>query len=100
MEGMLKFVVSILGHDLRLHNSEIQDYSILELKVFSKEFVASNVVACHKLVYPYSLYLCHSFSYTKTHQVQLMGGLRGSKATQIVTCHEDTSYWNPNHITF
>ncbi|GKU93487.1 hypothetical protein SLEP1_g7079 [Rubroshorea leprosula] len=100
LEGMVKFVVSILGHHVRLYSSQIQDSSILELKVQSKEFVASNVVACHKLVYPYSLYLCHSFSRTKTYRVPLMGGLWGSKATQIVTCHEDTSDWNPKHIAF
>ncbi|GLT60565.1 hypothetical protein SLA2020_333270 [Shorea laevis] len=64
---------------------------MLKFMVFRKELVVTDVVSCHKLVFPFSLFLCHSFSHTKTYRVQLMAfQLLGVKLRDKTICHTNT----------
>ncbi|KAK8550686.1 hypothetical protein V6N12_039382 [Hibiscus sabdariffa] len=56
-------------------------------------------LVCHKMTYPYAVFLCHSIEGTVVYKVPLVG-IHGTKANAIAICHKDTSAWNPNHPAF
>ncbi|GMI92346.1 hypothetical protein HRI_002903900 [Hibiscus trionum] len=56
-------------------------------------------LVCHKMRYPYAVFLCHSIEGTVVYKVPLVG-IRGTKANALAVCHKDTSAWSPNHPAF
>ncbi|KMZ61498.1 hypothetical protein ZOSMA_526G00030 [Zostera marina] len=59
----------------------------------------SRSVACHPSTFPYALYFCHTVHNTRTYSVSLVGE-NGSKIEAIASCHQETSDWSPEHISF
>ena len=57
-------------------------------------------IVCHKMIYPYAVYLCHSIRNTTVYQVPVVNMQDGTKANGVAVCHEDTSGWDPNHVSF
>ncbi|CAN6687543.1 unnamed protein product [Malus baccata var. baccata] len=107
LESMLDFARGVFGFDNRfsvvatthLTNSTtlFQNYTILEEP---KEILATKMVACHTLPYPYAVFYCHSQeSSNKVYKV-LLGGEDGDRVDAVAVCHMDTSQWSPNHASF
>ncbi|XP_048336117.2 BURP domain-containing protein BNM2A isoform X2 [Ziziphus jujuba] len=107
LESMLDFARSVFGlnSDFNLvttsyygnSNITIQNYTILEVP---KEILASKMVACHSMPYPYAVFYCHSQkSENKVYKISL-GGDNGERVEAVAVCHMDTSQWSPNHASF
>ncbi|XP_004300987.1 PREDICTED: BURP domain-containing protein 17-like [Fragaria vesca subsp. vesca] len=95
---MSDFVKEIVGSGIRLNilstthpstsTSITQKYTILEKP---KQVIASKMVFCHPVPYPYAVFFCHHFeSDTRFFQVSL-GGENGDKVEAVAVCHMDTS---------
>ncbi|KAM1242824.1 hypothetical protein ACFX2G_035134 [Malus domestica] len=107
LESMTNFVTKIIGSGVRSNIlstehpttsiSIIQSYTILEEP---KQVLASKMVFCHPLAYPYAVFFCHHFEKdTKFFKVKL-GGENGDKVQAVAVCHMDTSDWDPAHDLF
>ncbi|XVE78947.1 hypothetical protein DITRI_Ditri14bG0019000 [Diplodiscus trichospermus] len=57
-------------------------------------------IVCHKMDYPYAVFLCHSIKQTVVYKVPLLGVDGKTKANGLAVCHKDTSAWSPNHAAF
>ncbi|CAK9139004.1 unnamed protein product [Ilex paraguariensis] len=65
-----------------------------------KEISATNLVACHRLSYPYAVFHCHSTeSKIRVFKV-LLAGEDGAKVYAVAVCHTDTTQWSRNHVSF
>ncbi|XP_015892674.3 BURP domain protein USPL1 isoform X1 [Ziziphus jujuba] len=74
-----------------------QNYTILEAP---KQILATKMVACHSLPYPYAVFYCHSQkSENKVYKV-LIGGDNGERMEAVAVCHMDTSQWSRDHASF
>ncbi|CAK9154059.1 unnamed protein product [Ilex paraguariensis] len=108
LESMLDFVSSILGlksqikvltttHLTSKSNTLVQNYTVLAAP---KEISATNLVACHRLSYPYAVFHCHSTeSKIRVFKV-LLAGEDGAKVYAVAVCHTDTTQWSQNHVSF
>ncbi|CAK9154063.1 unnamed protein product [Ilex paraguariensis] len=108
LESMLDFVSSILGlksqikvlattHLTSKSNTLVQNYTVLAAP---KEISATNLVACHRLSYPYAVFHCHSTeSKIRVFKV-LLAGEDGAKVYAVAVCHTDTTQWSRNHVSF
>ncbi|KAM1790547.1 hypothetical protein ACFX11_034804 [Malus domestica] len=107
LESMTNFVTKIIGSGVRFNilstehpttsTSITQSYTILEEP---KQVLASKMVFCHPLAYPYVVFFCHHFEKdTKFFKVKL-GGENGDKVQAVAVCHMDTSDWDPAHDLF
>ncbi|XP_070678365.1 BURP domain-containing protein 11-like isoform X4 [Malus domestica] len=107
LESMTNFVTKIIGSGVRFNilstehpttsTSITQRYTILEEP---KQVLASKMVFCHPLAYPYAVFFCHHFERdTKFFKVKL-GGENGDKVQAVAVCHMDTSDWDPAHDLF
>ncbi|KAB2635689.1 BURP domain-containing protein 11-like [Pyrus ussuriensis x Pyrus communis] len=107
LESMTNFVTKIIGSGVRFNilstehpttsTSITQSYTILEEP---KQVLASKMVFCHPLAYPYAVFFCHHFEKdTKFFKVKL-GGENGDKVQAVAVCHMDTSDWDPAHSLF
>ncbi|CAN6544109.1 unnamed protein product [Malus baccata var. baccata] len=107
LESMTNFVTKIIGSGVRFNilstehpttsTSITQSYTILEEP---KQVLASKMVFCHPLAYPYAVFFCHHFEKdTKFFKVRL-GGENGDKVQAVAVCHMDTSDWDPAHDLF
>ncbi|KAL4323490.1 hypothetical protein GQ457_11G006200 [Hibiscus cannabinus] len=65
----------------------------------SVQLVSRIAVVCHKLSYPYVVFLCHFMNGTAIYKVPL-NGEDGPAGTVMAACHEDTFFWSPDHMTF
>ncbi|KAK8590897.1 hypothetical protein V6N13_030970 [Hibiscus sabdariffa] len=61
--------------------------------------MGENNIVCHKMKYPYAVYLCHSIEKTEVYKVPLVSD-DGTKVNAMAACHKDTSAWSPNHVAF
>ncbi|OMO54411.1 hypothetical protein COLO4_36498 [Corchorus olitorius] len=61
--------------------------------------MGENNIVCHKMQYPYAVYLCHSIKKTIVYDVPLIG-VDGTKVNAVAVCHLDTSAWSPKHVAF
>lgn len=107
LESMLDFTRGVFGLDSPFRvvttnyfgnsNVSFQNYTILEVP---EEMLASKMVACHWLPYPYAVFYCHSQkSENKVYKVSL-GGENGERVEAVAVCHMDTSQWNRDHASF
>ncbi|KAM5548934.1 BURP domain-containing protein 11 [Rosa sericea] len=101
LESMNDFVHKIIGSGIKFNilstthpptsTSITQKYTILEEP---KQVIASKMVFCHPVPYPYAVFFCHHFeSDTRFFQVSL-GGENGDKVEAVAVCHMDTSDWD------
>ncbi|GMH02751.1 hypothetical protein Nepgr_004590 [Nepenthes gracilis] len=110
LESMLDFLRVVLGHEARFRalattvqylrkpaSSLLQNYTILDEP---KEMVATKMVACHNMPYPYAVFYCHYHeSESKVYRV-LLGGEYGDRVDAVAVCHMDTSLWSHSHVSF
>ncbi|KMZ59892.1 BURP domain-containing protein [Zostera marina] len=105
LESMVDFATSILETTnvkalstvvLNKNDGLKQRYSIASSVL---KGTRSRSVACHPSTFPYALYFCHTMHNTRTYSVSLVGE-NGSKIEAIAACHEETSNWSPEHISF
>ncbi|KAK9287446.1 hypothetical protein L1049_015867 [Liquidambar formosana] len=107
LESMLDFTRGIFGLDsqfkaittthLTKSTTLFQNYTVLDVP---KRVLASNMVACHTLPYPYAVFYCHcQESENKVFKVSL-GGENGDRVEAVAVCHMDTSHWSRNHASF
>ncbi|XP_008236869.1 PREDICTED: BURP domain-containing protein 9-like [Prunus mume] len=107
LESMTEFVTKIIGSGVSFNilstthpttsTAITQSYTILEEP---KEVLASKMVFCHPMAYPYSVFFCHNFEKdTKFFKVSLEGE-NEDKVEAMAVCHMDTSDWDPNHSLF
>lgn len=76
----------------------LQNYTILEVP---KEIIATKMVGCHPVPYPYAVYYCHGqVSDNKLFVVSLEGQDDGQRVEAVAICHMDTSQWDPHHVSF
>ena len=64
---------------------------------------SSEVVTCHDLTYPYSVYYCHTSRPTSAYMVTLASVEEGASPTTMevmAVCHLDTSLWSPKNSFF
>ncbi|VVA15115.1 PREDICTED: BURP [Prunus dulcis] len=107
LESMIEFVTKIIGSGVSFNilstthpttsTAITQSYTILEKP---NEVLASKMVFCHPIAYPYAVFFCHNFERdTKFFKVSLEG-VNGDKVEAMAVCHMDTSDWDPNHSLF
>ncbi|KAF3435602.1 hypothetical protein FNV43_RR22693 [Rhamnella rubrinervis] len=69
-------------------NVNFQNYAILDVP---KEILASKIVACHSLPYPYAVFYCHSQrSENMVYKVSL-GSDNEERIEAVAICHMDKS---------
>ncbi|XP_050363041.1 BURP domain-containing protein 11-like [Argentina anserina] len=107
LESMNDFVHKIIGSGIKLSilstthpstsTSITQKYTILKKP---KRVIASKMVFCHPVPYPYAVFFCHHFETdTRFFQVSL-GGENGDTVEAVAVCHMDTSDWDSNLSLF
>ncbi|KAM5548937.1 hypothetical protein ABKV19_000380 [Rosa sericea] len=107
LESMIDFVQKSIGSGVNFNilstthpetsTAITQKYTILDEP---KQVLASKMVFCHPVPYPYAVFFCHHFENdTKFFKVSL-GGENGDKVEAVAVCHMDTSDWDPNHSLF
>lgn len=78
--------------------STYQNYTVLETPT---EILASKMIGCHSMSYPYVVFYCHTQpeGEVKLYKI-LFGGDKGDKLEAVAVCHLNTSEWNPGHLSF
>ncbi|XVF04798.1 hypothetical protein REPUB_Repub05bG0116500 [Reevesia pubescens] len=101
LESFVDLSVSMLGKNIKLLSHEIGEETKKPLFTIGKgvQNMGENDIVCHKMKYPYAVYLCHSIKKTEVYKVPLVG-IDGKKDKAVAVCHKDTSAWSPNHIAF
>ncbi|KAJ4845969.1 hypothetical protein Tsubulata_000771 [Turnera subulata] len=103
LESMVDFNIAKLGKNVRLLSTEVQQETKPEQEEYTVSsgirVVGDNAVICHKQVYPYAVFYCHSINATRVHVVPLIGQ-NGSKIRAVGICHMDTSEWSAHHLAF
>ncbi|KAK6247697.1 hypothetical protein QUC31_019262 [Theobroma cacao] len=101
LESFVDMSVSMLGKEIRLLSNELRKETKNPLFTIARGVrnKGENDIVCHKMKYPYAVYLCHSIKKTAVYKVPLVG-TDGTKANAVAVCHKDTSAWSPNHIAF
>ncbi|CAN6721299.1 unnamed protein product [Malus baccata var. baccata] len=102
LESLVDFATSELGSNIRIMSTEVergvnndveQTYTITDgVKVLAED----KVVTCHKMSYPFAVFLCHAIEKTRAYMVP-MEGADGTKANAVIICHRDTSKFAPNN---
>ncbi|KAI3917390.1 hypothetical protein MKW98_027309 [Papaver atlanticum] len=66
-----------------------------------RQIASNNLVACHRLPYPYAVFFCHATSAhtTRAYDVPLVGA-DGTKIKATAVCHKETLKWDPDHVAF
>ncbi|CAJ2674790.1 unnamed protein product [Trifolium pratense] len=104
LESMVDFATSKLGKNVEAISTEVNKESIeLQEYVIAKGVKKlgedNKVVVCHKVNYTYAVFYCHKIDGTKVYNVPLEG-VDGNMVKVVAMCHNDTSQWNPKHISF
>ncbi|MGL8333396.1 BURP domain-containing protein, partial [Salmonella sp. NW596] len=107
LEGMVDFVASKLGKDVRAMASikEADDDHDRFLTISAVKNMKGDdnnpIVSCHGINYVYPVFYCHGFQEgTRVYEVPLAGAEGMVKAKANVVCHTNTSTWDPNHLSF
>ncbi|XWS73625.1 hypothetical protein CRYUN_Cryun02cG0144600 [Craigia yunnanensis] len=101
LESFIDLSVSMLGKNIQLLSHELGKETKNPLFTIRKGVrnMGENDIVCHKMKYPYAVYLCHSIKKTEVYKVPLVD-IDGTKVNAVAVCHKDTSAWSPNHIAF
>uniref|UniRef100_A0A7N0TZY6 BURP domain-containing protein n=1 Tax=Kalanchoe fedtschenkoi TaxID=63787 RepID=A0A7N0TZY6_KALFE len=58
-------------------------------------------VSCHRSLYPYLVYYCHSVPEVRVYEAELLEVETREKMNRVVAiCHVDTSAWSRTHGAF
>ncbi|KAK2665287.1 hypothetical protein Ddye_003861 [Dipteronia dyeriana] len=109
-ESMLDFTRGILGLDTKLRvlstsfvenpstKPYLRNYTVVE---DPREILATKMVACHSMPYPYAVFYCHSQEgENRVFEISLEGGGEGERVETVGVCHVDTSHWDRDHVSF
>ncbi|KAK9698128.1 hypothetical protein RND81_08G084300 [Saponaria officinalis] len=101
LESMVNYVKSHLGKQVKALSTEINKETKQDYTIESAQKINNNEknLVCHKMVYPYAVFYCHTLSKTDAYQVSLID-THGKKVRAVAVCHKDTSPWNEGHIAF
>ncbi|GLT50709.1 hypothetical protein SLA2020_241760 [Shorea laevis] len=101
LESLIDHSVSRLGKKMHVLSTEVEKETKVEKFTIGKGMkkIGEKEIVCHKLKYPYAVFLCHSLDKTDVYKVPLIGS-DGTKVKAIAVCHKDTSTWNPRHLAF
>ncbi|KAK8649700.1 hypothetical protein V6N13_139366 [Hibiscus sabdariffa] len=100
LESFVDSGVALLGMNIRLIWHELGDETKNPSFTIGKaRKMGEKNIVCHKMKYPYAVYLCHSIEKTVVYKVPLVSD-DGTKAEVVSVCHLDTSAWSPNHMAF
>ncbi|KAK6272623.1 hypothetical protein POUND7_009706 [Theobroma cacao] len=93
--------ISKLGKNIELLSNELGKEKKNPVFTIDREIqnMGEEELVCHKMKYPYAVFLCHSIDRTAVYKVPLVS-IDGTKANALAICHEDTSAWNPDHPAF
>ncbi|KAJ4746516.1 BURP domain protein [Rhynchospora pubera] len=99
LESMIDFVISVLGSGDNLKviaTTVIDGKEETEYKITAEamEMPGDNVVICHPMPYPYTVFYCHEVKATKAYVVPLVGKL-GSIVSAVAVCHKNTASLDP-----
>ncbi|GLT27873.1 hypothetical protein SLA2020_028430 [Shorea laevis] len=107
LESMLDFVRSVFGSHTHLkvlttkfdkgRVVPLQNYTISEEP---KAIYAPRILGCHRMPYPYAVFVCHTQeSDNRLVELSLVGE-NGDRIKAPGICHMDTSGWDSDHIAF
>ncbi|GLT50704.1 hypothetical protein SLA2020_241710 [Shorea laevis] len=101
LESLIDNSVSRLGKNIQVLSTEVEKETKTEEFTIGKgvKNMGEKEILCHRLRYPYAVFLCHSIDKTDLYKVPLIGS-DGTKVKAIAVCHKDTSTWNPRHFAF
>ncbi|KAH9607637.1 hypothetical protein KSS87_014159 [Heliosperma pusillum] len=100
LEGMVNYAKSKLGNQIKTISTEVNKETKQEYQIKSATKINNQKnLVCHKMVYPYAVFYCHTLSKTDTYKVSLVDST-GKKIRAVAICHKDTSQWNPEHLAF
>lgn len=75
----------------------VMEYRLQKAKKIGND--KNHTMVCHRLPNPYAVFLCHNIRSTNIYSVSLVGAnMEGTNA--IAVCHQDTSSWDPAHLSF
>ncbi|XVF19330.1 hypothetical protein REPUB_Repub11eG0101200 [Reevesia pubescens] len=102
LKSFVDLSVSRLGNNVKLLASEAGKETRSPLFSIGKgmQHMGEEDIVCHKMQYPYAVFLCHSINRASVNKVPFVGLNGKEKANALVVCHKDTSAWNPNHLSF
>ncbi|KAK8916666.1 BURP domain-containing protein 3 [Platanthera zijinensis] len=107
LESMVEFIEAELGDgDVRIVETAVARGGLVSGR---QEYVvgsagprllrAEGVVSCHSEPYPRALYYCHATKHIEIYKVHMLGA-NGIVVDAVMTCHTNTSAWNPDYIGF
>ena len=100
LESMVDYAKSHLGDQVKVFSTDVDKYGKQEYEIENAEKIKNNKnMVCHKMVYPYAVFYCHTSSKTDVYKVSLIDDT-GNEVRAIAVCHKDTSAWYPGHIAF
>lgn len=102
IESMVDFVTSKLEKNIHVISTEVEKETStrkFSVKNGVKMLTKDKIIACHPMNYPYVVFFCHETSNTTAHFIPLEGE-DGTRVRAPAVCHQDTSDWDPNHISF
>ncbi|XP_042511152.1 polygalacturonase non-catalytic subunit AroGP2-like [Macadamia integrifolia] len=101
-EDLIDFVVKKLGHRVSIWSTESIEGSYENVTIGGVKLMYGNLsespALCHSQPFPSQVYYCHILQRVKVYIVDIYAQKKVNHA--IMTCHYDTSTWNPNHIAF
>ncbi|XP_039064799.1 BURP domain protein RD22-like [Hibiscus syriacus] len=100
-DSFVDLSVSKLGKNIQLLASELGKETSNPMFTIGRgiQNMGEEELVCHKMMYPYAVFLCHSIEGTVVYKVTLVGTDR-MKANAVAICHKDTSAWSPDHPAF
>ncbi|OMP10972.1 hypothetical protein COLO4_04121 [Corchorus olitorius] len=101
LESFVDLGVAMFGKNIRLLSHQLGKGLKNPLVTIDRGMrdMGENNIVCHKMQYPYAVYLCHSIKKTIVYDVPLIG-VDGTKVNAVAVCHLDTSAWSPKHVAF
>lgn len=108
VEALVRFPVEIF-RDKRLKmlnpksNAGSHTRVMLEnIRPLLQENPRAKLVSCHELFFPYLVMYCHATSSVQLYEVDLVHPKTKELINDgmVAICHRDTSYWDPNHVSF
>ncbi|CAH9065125.1 unnamed protein product [Cuscuta epithymum] len=104
LEDMVDFGLAHTGENVGVFQNDIEGESasgVKEFTIIRTKMIGKKVVVCHKEVYPYAVYYCHSLEGTTALTASVLGRRQKLHEDKVlVACHSKTSTWNPNHLAF
>ncbi|GLT50717.1 hypothetical protein SLA2020_241830 [Shorea laevis] len=101
LESLVDLTVLRFGKKIKVMSNEVEKETETGELTIGKgvKNMGENNIVCHKMKYPYAVFLCHSIDKTDVYRVPLVGS-DGTKVKATAVCHKDTSAWSPRYLAF